>query len=70
MDEDGIYRLSDGREWSTLITVRNGWVQKVDGPWQRDLEGQSFKQLEELAAKQKLQLKKAWDGKAGQGYEW
>ena len=65
MYEDGIWRLSDGKEWSTLITVRNGWVQIVDGPWQRDLGGQSFKQLEELVAEQKLQLKKEWDGKAG-----
>jgi hypothetical protein len=65
MDEDGVYRLSDGGEWSTLLTIKDGWVQKVDGPWQRDLEGQTLKQVEELAARQKLQLKKEWDGKAG-----
>jgi hypothetical protein len=66
VESDGTWRLSDGKERSTLITVRNGWVQKVDGPWQRDLGGQSFKQVEELAERQKLQLKKEWDGKAGE----
>jgi len=66
MDNDGVYRLSDGGEWETEIVIRDGWVQEVRGMWQRDLEGQTLKQVEELAERQKLQLKKEWDGKAGE----
>jgi len=62
MDNDGVYRLSDGGEWSTLLTIKDGWVQEVRGMWQRDLEGQTLKQVEELAVQQKLQLKKEWAG--------
>jgi len=60
---DGIYRLSDGGESHSVITVRDGWVQEVKGLWRSELEGLSLKQLEELAERQKLQLKKEWDGK-------
>ena len=65
MDEDGVYRLLDGGESHSVLTVRDGWVQEVKGLWRPLLEGLSLKQLEELAARQKLQLKKEWDGKEG-----
>jgi len=68
VETDGIYRLSDGGESHSVITVRDGWVQEVGGLWKRELEGLSLKQLEELVARQKLQLKKEWNGKEGQGY--
>jgi len=60
---DGIYRLSDGGESHSVITVRDGWVQEVKGLWKRELEGQSFLQLTQQAERGKLQLKKEWDGK-------
>jgi len=61
-ETDGIWRLSDGKEKHSVITVQNGWVQEVQGLWRSELEGLSLKQLEELAERQKLQLKKEWDG--------
>lgn len=36
---DGIYRLKDGIDWFTDLTVQDNLVVKVKGPWRAELEG-------------------------------
>lgn len=53
---DGTWRLKDGREWETKLTIQDNLVVRVDGLWRDELEGLTFEAVKVKAEKQKLQL--------------
>ena len=56
--EDGRYKLRDGHEWQTTLTVRDNLVEQVDGPWRAELEGRTLESIRQFAEQHKLQLER------------
>jgi len=59
MQSDGKYRLIDGKDWMTELTVQDGLVVYVDCVEVRAyLDGLTFEKLQELAVAQHMELKR------------